>query len=156
MNKYLFNLDEKYFFDCNDKINELSKNKIYILGLIVSNSFEINKPLKMLLQPKNLEKHISINEDRISMLYLTKSDEDYIWDFSLNYKDRIIQLSRATLDGEIEIHNEQSQENAILNSDNFYFKFGESDFGIFNGKLTIKVNRNTLIEFLMNYGNEDI
>ena len=150
----IIQINEKYFTDCNNKLISIEKNKIYIIAISTSDNFELNKLLKILLQPKQIKNQIEVKEDKTSILYLNQSNKEYILDFSMNYKDRIIQLSRATLNGEIEIKNEQMQTSVTLNSDNLYYTFDEYNKGIFNGKLIIKVNKDALIEFLVDYSNE--
>ena len=63
-------------------------NKIYIIGIHSSNDFEINKPLKLLYQPKNLSNHIEIVQDKTTLLYLPENEQEYILDFFMNSKDK--------------------------------------------------------------------
>ena len=144
----IFSLNENYFSDFNDKLLVAESNKIYIIVIHSSNDLELNKPFKLLLQPKNLSSHIEIVQDKTALLYLPQNEQEYILDFFMNSKDRLIQLSHATLEGEIEIINEQTQENITLNKDNLYYK---QDTGIFNGKLIFKVKKSALIEFLVRF-----
>ena len=62
-------------------------------------------------------------------------------------------MSRVTLNGEIEIQNEQIQTSVLLNSEKLYYFFNEQNKEIFKGVLTIKVNKNVLIEFLVDHSN---
>ena len=153
MNKNdIININEKYFRNCNNKINDLKENKIYIFAIL---SEEYNKPVEMLLQPKLYIENIEIIDEETNFLYLSSEKEKYVLDFSNNQLIRSIQLSRLTIESEISIEILESNENVILNKDNLYYIFNDES-SPFTGNITLKINngKNALISFLCKFENE--
>ena len=149
----ILNINENYFFDCNSKLNKIEKGKIFITSVSSSNSYDLNKPIKILLQPLHLKEDILFIEDKTNLIFLNKSENKYYLDFSYNSKKRIIQLSRSLKNAEIEITNYKTWKTVTLDSNDLYYTFeGEND--IFTSILIIKVKEDTLIEFMEHFPDE--
>ncbi len=145
----ILNINDKYFKNCHNRINDLKPNTIYIIS-ILSESY--NKPVEMLLQPKIINTNIEIIENETNFLFLSNETQKYILDFSKNKVVRSIQLSRYTIQSEIIIEDVQTNEEKKLNKDNLYFIFSNENIP-FTGKLTIKIEngKNSLINFLSKF-----
>ena len=110
------------------------KDETYIL------SMEIYGQLHYFISPKNVKESIDIIGTETNFLFLEKN-KIYELDFKNNTIDRLINLSRKTLNSQINI----IDENIILNSDNIYYQIKEG----FKGKLKLEVeNSDAVIEFL--------
>ena len=70
---------------------------------------------KLLTQPKIENDIISISDDEFNTVYLSKEKESYILYFTNNTLDKMIQLSRITINSEISIEEVESNQNIILN-----------------------------------------
>ena len=133
--KDIININDKYFSNCNGKIIELQKGKIYLIYI----DFDILDQVYFLLNPLILEERKEIIDDT-KFLYLQK-EKSYILDFKYNLKNIMIKLSRKTLNSEIIIKN----DNTTLNSSNLYFELEDN----FNGTIELNVSKDdALIEFL--------
>ena len=146
----ILNINEQYFFDCKDKLMHLERGEIYIITISSSNILELNKSIKILIQPFIISDNIEIIDDKTNLLFLPKSDEEYTLDFAKNHRNIILQLSRSTEKAEMELKDEITQKTTILNSRNLYYTFDEGNT-IYKNKLKVKVKENALIEFLMNF-----
>ena len=146
----ILNISEKYFVDYKGEIMRLEKEKMYIISISTSSSFDLNKPLKILIQPFIQSNYIEIKEDKTNILFLSKSHENYILDFNKNNKNRIIKLSPCLKNSEIEIIDENMQKNSNLNSNNLYYILSEEN-KIYLNKLKIKVKEDSLIELLVHF-----
>ena len=92
-----------------------------------------------LISPKNMNENIVMNSNT-NFLYLQKN-KIYELDFKDNTMNKMIKLSRKTLNSTIVIED----ENVTLDSNNIYYKLKDQ----FNGKLKLEVkNNDALIEFL--------
>ena len=101
-------------------------------------------------QPKLIDKDIVIPSAlEKNNIYLSKNDDGYNLDFSNNAYDRIIKLSKASIDSEIIIKNIITGKEVTLNSANSYYTFEEKN-SIFKDKLSIKVTKGNgaVLEFL--------
>ena len=145
----ILTINEKYFSDCNSELIHLEKGKIYIIS-ISGSPIDLNKPIKILLQPYNISNNIYIQKDKPNLLFLSKNEKEYILDFYNNNQNKIIQLSRALKNAEIEIKEENKQNIIILNSSNIYYIFSEEN-KVYKNKLSVKVKEDTLIEFLLHF-----
>ena len=147
----ILDINDDYFSNCNNRINELKADTIYIFS-IISESY--NKPLETLIRYKydcgnNL---ITSSSD---FLYLTDQEKGCILDFSSNDAIEGISLSRLTIDSEITIEESEANEKITLNKDNLYYIFN-SDGSLFNKKLNIKVTKGfALLEFLSKFKEEN-
>ena len=145
----IININDRYYRNCNNRINELKLNTIYIFS-ILSESY--NKPFEILLQPKNNKANIEIIDDKTNFLFLSNTVNEYSLDFNKNKVIRSIQLSRDTIDSEITIESSEINENIKLNKDNLYYLFNNEN-SPFKGILSIKITngKNALIKFLFKY-----
>ena len=145
----ILDINDKYFRNCHNRINELKSNTIYIIS-ILSESF--NKPVEILLQKKIINEDIEIIDDKTNFLFLSNETEKYTLDFSKNKIVRSIQLSRYTIESEISIEEVEANEEKKLNKDNLYFIFNDENIP-FNGKLVIKITngKSALINFLSKF-----
>ena len=146
----ILNINKKYFYDYNREIIQLEKEKIYIISISTTSSFDLNKPLKILIQPFSLSNNIEINEDKTNILFLSKSNKEYILDFNKNNKNRIIKLSPHLQKSEIEITDENIQKTTNLNLNNLYYILSEEN-SIYTNKLKMKVKEDSLIELLVHF-----
>ena len=141
--KDIINVNDKYFSNCNGKIMELEKGKIYLIYI----DFDILEQVYSFIDRLNLEESIEII-DNTKFLYLQK-EKSYILDFKYNLKNIMIKLSRKTLNSEIIIKN----DNTTLNSSNLYFELEDN----FNGIIELIVSKDdALIEFLYKQPEEEI
>ena len=136
----IININDKYFNNCKNKINEIKPNSVYIFSFL-HNSY--NKPLKILIQPKIKNDIISISDDKTNILYLSNEKEGYTLDFTNNTINRMIQLSRLSINSEISIDVVDSNQNIKLNKNNLYFLINEAN--IFTGKLTVKIKKEMML-----------
>ena len=139
----ILNINSKYYFDFNNIVT-LPKDQINIIYM----DFNIMEPIHYYINPKNLQETIEINDKDMNFLYLVK-DKIYTLDFQKNTINRMIKLSRKTLNSEINIIN----ENIKLNSNNLYYKIKDN----FHGTIQINVTGNdALIEFLFKQDDTNI
>jgi len=130
--------DGKYFktYKNEDGFITLPKNEINIILMDYSKKDQIH----YLISPKNTKENIDIKGSDTNFLYLQKN-KIYELDFKNNTKDRMIKLSRKTLNSTIII----KEENVTLDSNNLYYELKVG----FKGKLKLEVkNNDALIEFL--------
>ena len=143
----ILNINEKYFDDFDNEITVLNQGKMYILAIASETEETYNKPYEILLQPKIIEKElIEINEN--NFIYITQ-EKEYILDFNNNKNNTYIELSRLTLDSELIIKEMSTGKETLLNKDNIYYKFDETE-EIFKGKLLLKIknSKDALINFI--------
>ena len=145
----IVNINKDHFKEYKNSpiIFETNPNIIYIFA---AESKKQGKFLEIQIQPKMIKKDIVIPSGQHSKnIYLSKDVEEYNLDFSQNTYDRIIQLSKASIDSEITIKNQQTGKEVTLNSANSYYTFEETN-SVFKGKLTIKVTKGNgaALEFL--------
>ena len=132
----ILNHNDNYFSSYTDNIHSFQKDEIFILYF----KFSELDPFNIFINPINIEETIEIYDNEIDFLYLEK-EKEYILDFKTNSINRILKLSRETLNSEIIIEN----ENIILNSGNLYYQLEDN----FKGKIILKINKaDALIEFL--------
>lgn len=100
--------------------------------------------------PLNLEgKALDISGNKINFLYLEK-DKTYTLDFQNNSIQKIIKLSRKTLDSKVVVKTEK--EETELNQDLLYYKINEE----FTGSLTLEIKENdAFLEFLSSVKNDE-
>ena len=148
----IINVSDKYFNNCNNKIVEVKPNTVYIFAILFKT---YNQPFKIITQPKIENDIISISDDEFNTVYLSKEKESYILDFTNNTLDKMIQLSRITINSEISIEEVESNQNIILNKDNLYFLTNKKT-DIFTGKLKVKVTKGdgAFLEFLSSFEND--
>ena len=142
----IIDINEDYFISYDNKIKDAKNGKTYIIVY----STDINeKLLYILMQPKFLNEQIDISGNELqNNFYLSDTSKEYTLNFEKNKYDRIIHLSKTTIDSEIIIKN--GNKETILNSSNPYYLFDNIN-GIFTGKLTLKNTKKetgSLIEFL--------
>jgi hypothetical protein len=144
----IINVNGNYFNKLEqDQLIESPTGKTYIIAAVTEKNGTF---LELYVQPKIGEKDMSISEGlRPLLLYFSKDIEEYTLDFANNKYDRMIQLSKSTLDSEIILKGLPGGKEVTLNSNNIYYIFADQN-SIFKGKLSIKVNKgeNALIEFL--------
>lgn len=130
--------NDKYFktYKNEDGFITLPKNEINMILMDYSKKGQIH----YLISPKNMKENIDIKNNDTNFLYLEKN-KIYELDFKDNAINRMIKLSRKTLDSSIVIED----EDVILDSNNIYYKIKDG----FKGKLKLEVkNNDALIEFL--------
>ena len=130
--------NDEYFkeYTNNDAFIHFKKDELYIL-LINYSSFT---QLHYFLGPKIINEKINIIGSDTNFLFLEKN-KTYELDFKDNTIDRLIKLSRKTLNSEINI----IDANIVLNSNNIYHQLEDG----FKGKLKLEVkNSDAFIEFL--------
>ena len=136
--------DSKYFLDYKESIRSFQKNQLYLLYV----KFHELDPFNIFINPKITEEIIDINNNEIDFLYL-ENNKVYTLDFKNNLINRLIKLSRETLDAEIFIEN----KNIKLNSDNLYYLIEDN----YKGVLKLHVSKdNALIEFLFKQSNDEL
>ena len=147
----MISANEKYFTNCNKRINELKPNTIYIFS-IISKSY--NQPLEGLIQPKILDNHISIDIE-YEFLYLSNQVNNYILDFTYASGIDGIALSRYTFNSELSIE-ESETDKKILNKTNLYNIFNNET--TLNKNITVKVTKGEgcLIEFLSKFDKNNV
>ena len=140
----ILNIDQKYFFDFNENIKTLSKDNMYLLYI----NFVDLDPFNVFIGPKNNFETIEIIGLELDFLYLEKNKISTL-DFRKNLINRMIKLSRETLNSEIKILN----KDFVLNSENLYYPVDDN----YKEKLILKVEKeNALIEFLFKQDYKDI
>ena len=127
--------NDKYFTNYTDNFITLEKNKINILCINYSSLSQIH----YYFNEKNNNKYIYIKDKNINTIYLQR-DKKYILDFKNNIINRMIKLSKKTINSEINI----TSENVIINSNNLYYQIKDD----FKGKITLVANNDAIIEFL--------
>ena len=143
----IVNINKNYFKELDGKIIESSAGKTYILAVVAEKPLNL---IEIFIQPKIIEKDFAISEEIApSFIYFTKEIDEYIVDFANNKYDRMIQLSKSTLDSEITITDLATHKETIINMNNSYYTFDNIN-SIFKGKLSIKVTNgnSSAIEFL--------
>ena len=122
----------------------LNKSSTYI---IINKVFDYYlSSFEYFIAPKeNLEKDIMLNENSENYLYLDKTSNN--GNYTLNTDNiagtRLIKLSKKTKDAKIKINNKDT-----LDKDNMYYELKKGQ------KFDLKVDKDVLIEFLYNLGNE--
>ena len=122
----------------------LNKSSTYI---IVNKVFDYYlSSFEYFIAPKeNLEKDIMLNANSENYLYLDKTSNN--GNYTLNTDNiagtRLIKLSKKTKDAKIKINNKDT-----LDKDNMYYELKKGQ------KFDLKVDKDVLIEFLYNLGNE--
>ena len=143
----IVNINRRQFREFKGGIIETQPGKVYIFAVETENPGML---FGIALQPKVLKKDIVItNTPSPLVMYFTKDITEYTIDFKNNKNDRIIQLSKSTLESEITILNKQTEKEFKLNSNNPYYTFDNAN-AIFNGILTMKVSKGNyaVVEFL--------
>ena len=129
---------DKYFktYNNEDGFITLPKNEINIILMDYSKKDQIH----YLIAPKNVTENIIITNKNTNFLYL-QENKQYELDFKDNQINRMIKLSRKTINSTIVI----KDENIILDSNNIYYKIKDE----FKGKIKLEIkNNDALIEFL--------
>lgn len=140
----ILNFNSKHYSAFIDKIHTFSKDKLYLLYIKCS---ELD-PFNIFWSPTYEEETIIIDRFEPEFLYLNK-DKNYILDFKYNNINRMIKLSRETLNSEIVIED----KDFTLNSANLYYQIEDN----FTGKLKLIVQKeNALIEFLFKQDDSEI
>ena len=101
------------------------------------------------MQSKLYSKDFIIYSELYSLsIYLSKEIDEYSFDFQYNYIDRIIKLSKTTIDSEITIRSLKTGKTVTINSNNSYYSF--DGINPFTDKITLKVTKgsNAVINFL--------
>ena len=130
-----------------NEIVEAKAGKLYVFYYM---SQVPGKLFQMMIQPKITQTNFVVSENIGPLeFYFTKDLGEYTIDFANNIYERVIQLSKATIDSEITIKDLATQKEIILNSTNSYYSFDNRN-GIFKGKLSVKVTKgdSTILEFL--------
>ena len=118
----------------------LPKNEI---NLLLMNYSDIDQ-VHYVINSKEVNENISIVGEGTNFLFLPQN-KIYVLDFKDNTINRIIKLSRKTLNAEINILNDTDENIATLNSDNIYYIINQD----FKGKLKLEIkNSDAIIEFL--------
>ena len=133
--------NDKYFkeYTNDDDLICFQKDEIYILLMNYSSFTQMH----YFLGPKNTQENINIIGNNTNFLFLEK-DKTYELDFKDNTIDRLIKLSRKTLNSEINI----IDENIVLNSNNIYYQLKDG----FKSKIKLEVKKSdALIEFLFKF-----
>ena len=157
----ILNLNNNYFSDSKENIYSFPKNEIYLLyiklgeldpfNIFISPDFT-SKTTNLLTNNKLKSNDeidiIEISNNNIGFLYL-KKDSIYILDFKENLLNKMIRLSRETMNSEVYIENKDIR----LNSDNLYYQMDDN----FIGKLKLVIsNEDALIEFLFKQSESDV
>ena len=145
--KDIVNINRRHFREFKGGIMETQQGKVYIFAIETENPGVL---FGILIQPKLYKKDtVIINTPAPLLMYFNKDIEEYTIDFKNNKYDRIIQLSKSTLDSEVTIKNKQTGISVTLNSNNAYYSFDNAN-SIFNDILTLKVTKgnHVIIEFL--------
>ena len=145
----IINHDSKYFSKLNNNIHILT-SELYILyvKMVDLDSFTIF--MNPFYNTNFFEETIEIKDLETDILYL-EIGKIYELDFANNKINRIMKLSRETINSKIIIHNKHK----ILNASNLYYEIPDD----FKGKLTLYVKKeNAIIEFLFkqDYSDYDI
>ena len=130
--------------DITNKLVDSQPGKMYIFAAETQTK---DSPIQIAIQPKKGKTEFAIQNSDIYIMYFDK-DIEYTLDFTKNDMDRMIQLSKATPEGEITIKNIKTTKEVTLNSTNPYYSFDNVN-SIFKDKLSIKAKGNgAAIEFL--------
>ena len=153
----IVNINKDHFKEYKNSpiIFETNPNIIYIFA---AESKKQGKFLEIQIQPKMIKKDIVIPSGQHSKnIYLSKDVEEYNLDFSQNTYDRIIQLSKASIDSEITIKNQQTGKEVTLNSANSYYTFA-NDYEILSEKeySNYRLTKSSIIKFESNDNNANI
>ena len=124
-------INETYFKEFKNQLIEPEAGKIYIFATITESPLSL---FHMFMGSKIGKKDLAISDAESPLVMYFAKETEYKVDFTNNKYDRMIQLSKATLDSEIEIKNSESGNTVTLNSKNSYYSF---DTKIFKGKLSI-------------------
>ena len=137
-------VNSSYFREFKNQLIKPESGKIYIFVAITESPRSL---LQMFMEPKTGIKDLTISDEDGPLVMYFSSGIEYTVDFINNKYDRMIQLSKSTLNSKIEIKNSESGNIVTLDSKNSYYSF---DTKIFKGKLTISVKEGdeALIEFL--------
>ena len=138
----IINKNEQYFKEFDSGLLIAQKDKIFIFEA------EAGKIINILISPKLGENYIYFNS-KSTILYFSNEIEKYTLDFSYNDYNLMLHLSSSIKDTEISIYNNESDKETILNSNNSYYSFDQTN-SIYKGKLEIRVTKgeNAIIEFL--------
>ena len=140
----MLNPKSKYFIDYNDNIKIFPKNERYLLYI----NFKEIDPFNIFINPLYNQEIIEINNLEINFLYLEK-DKSYILKFQNNLINRMLKLSRETLNSKVIIEG----EDLVLNSKNLYYKLEDN----YKGELKLNVkDNNALIEFLFKQDDSEL
>jgi len=143
----ILNHDNQYFSKLNNNIHKL-KNNLYLLyvNMLDLDSFTIF--MNPIYDSSSNDVTIEIKDFETDILYL-KVDKIYHLDFKNNKINRIIKLSRETLNSEIIIHNEFT----TLSASNLYYMIPD----YFQDEITLYVQKeNAIIEFLFKQDESEI
>ena len=133
--KNIINIDSNYFSDYNGEIITLKKNEINLLYF----NYKDLQFYHIFINPINIADTIEIKDYSTNILYLKKS-KTYKLKFDKNKINRMIYLSRATINSQISI----TQKKITLNSNNLYYQIEDN----YKGELNLVVSKeNALIEF---------
>ena len=138
--------NNEYFkeYTNDDDFIYFQKDEAYILIMNYSSFTQTH----YFLGPKKINENINIIGNDTNFLFLEK-DKTYELDFKDNAIDRLIKLSRKTLNSEINI----IDENIVLNSNNIYYQLKDG----FKGKIKLEVKKSdALIEFLFKFNDCDL
>ena len=136
--------NNKYFSKYKDNFITLQKNKINIIYINYNNIEQIH----YYIGQKNNSENIEIIGKDINFLYLEKNKK-YKLNFQNNTINRMIKLSRKSLNSEINIEG----ENTKLNSDNLYYQIKDG----FEGEITLEVTKNdAIVEFLFKFQDMEV
>ena len=101
-----------------NEIVEAKADKLYVFGY---QSDVPGKLFQMMIQPKITQTNLFVSKNIGPLeFYFTKDLGEYTINFANNIYERIIQLSKATIDSEITIKDLTTGKEAILNSNNSY------------------------------------
>ena len=142
----IVNLNKTFFKEHHEQLNEIKSGNIYIFSFESKNSVFL---LERLMQSKLYSKDFIIYYELYSLsIYLSKEIDEYSFDFQYNYIDRIIKLSKTTIDSEITIRSLKTGKTVTINSNNSYYSF--DGINPFTDKITLKVTKgsNAVINFL--------
>ena len=128
--------NNKYFKDYTDNFLTLEKDKVNIIFV----NYSFIDQLHVYFDVKNNSDIIEIEYQDTNTLYLQK-DKEYILNFQNNTINRMIKLSRKTINSEINI----KDENITLNSKNLYYQIKDD----FKGAIKLVASKSdAIIEFL--------
>ena len=140
----IIKISDNYFSDVLGKIFTLEKNQLYI----IYHDFREYEQLYFCFEPKPTE-NIQILYSDINIYYLEKNKK-YVLDFStIGGTDKILKLSRKTINSEINL----IDENIKLNSNNLYYYIKNSSTSTLNLEVG---NESALIEILFKEDDNNI
>ena len=133
----IININDTYFSEYKDRIHKFNKDTIFILYININEYENFNLFMNNIYKTN----YIPIEEFKTSILYLELFGT-YTLDFSKNKINRLLKLSRSTLNAEVII----KSKNVVLNSKNLYYQLDHE----FKGQLELYVSsgQNAIIEFL--------